>query len=413
MKKEGKISILNFISKQVSCVKNNILYPLKIKNNYEDYLSLYYFTNGNNGSKRENSLIIPKYINRNKETFEVLGLLQAEMGKTNNGAVVFCNHEYRLIKKVMKWFEKEFELLQDEWRWSIKVNINEPKNVNYKKEIENKVINHWLSKTKIKENMRYPKTVTYIKNTKNKRLKKCDYGSLIIEHKSNLFSQIIKNFVKLMSYNMLNFENDYIKSFMKSIIAGEGTVENYKPDKRYRIFISVSKKEEKELYYQLLKRLDIKSIKYKGDKLIISKRENLVKLLKQRLMCLSPKKYNKFLVMMQQYPGITEETGYFSKNMVPWNKCPQEIIDKIIKIYYQNTSVPAWKIAEQVGINVIKVNRVLKEKNLGKRLIKTSENIRKDIAMFAKENSHLRQYKIAKEFNVHDSIVRRAIKKYS
>ena len=260
--------------------------------------------------------------------------------------------------------------------------------------------------------MKRPKIVSYIKKTKNTKLKFYDYGTLIIEYKSNLFSQIVKRFVKSMSYNMLNFEEKYIRSFMRSIIAGEGTVENYKPDKRYRVYVSASIEEEKELYHQLLKRINIESIKYKGDKLVISKRENLIKLLQQRLMCLSPKKYNKFLFMMQQYPSIKEETYYFSDNKIPWNKIPQEKIDKIIELHKQDPKLPTKKIAEQIGVSQIKVQRVLKENDLGKRLVKTPEDKRKQIALFASQNPSLRQYELAQHFNVHEAVVRRSIRKY-
>ena len=255
-----KISILDFIPFNVLCGKNQTPYPLQIKEDSE-FLFLSYTTNQYNNSQREHFLSLPKLINKNNETFEVLGLLQAEMGKTNNGCITFCNHEYQIIKKVMKWFEKELELSYDEWRWYTKVNINEPEDEDYRNEIENKVINYWLSKTEIKESMKHPKVVTYIKNTKNKKLGFYDYGTLIIEHKSNLFSQIIKNYVKLMSQNMVNLEESYIRSFMKGIIAGEGTVELYKPDKRYRIHISVTKEDEKDLYQTCLKKLDIESKK--------------------------------------------------------------------------------------------------------------------------------------------------------
>ena len=91
---------------------------------------------------------------------------------------------------------------------------------------------------------------------------------------------------------------------MKGIIDGEGCIEMSKKDKKYRVHISVTKSEEKEINYQCLKLLNIESKKYKGDKLIIFKRKNNIQLLKQRLVTLSEEKYNKFLKMMQSYQNI-------------------------------------------------------------------------------------------------------------
>ena len=74
---------------------------------------------------------------------------------------------------------------------------------------------------------------------------------------------------------------------------------------------------------------------------------------------------------------------------------------------------PSWKIAELVDVSTIKVQRVRKEHNLGKRQPKILESKRKEIAEFAKENRNLTQKQIAEKFNVHESVVRRACKKYN
>jgi len=54
------------------------------------------------------SSLFSRYIPKNEHSFEVLGLLQAEMGKTQNGTLSFSNHEYGIINSVMEWFKKEF-----------------------------------------------------------------------------------------------------------------------------------------------------------------------------------------------------------------------------------------------------------------------------------------------------------------
>jgi hypothetical protein len=178
-----KFNLLDFIPEKVLCGKNKIEYSLSI-NHTEENIDLNYLTNLHNQTgicgKRKYSLTIPKYISRNNETFEVLGLLQAEMGKTNNGCIVFCNHEFQLINKVIDWFEMELNLTSNTWRWYLKVNMNEPEQGESRKTFENKIINYWLNNTKINPVKKHPKTVTYIKNTKNKELKDNDYGTLII-----------------------------------------------------------------------------------------------------------------------------------------------------------------------------------------------------------------------------------------
>lgn len=197
------IDLLPFIPKTVKCGEKENEYILDIKED-EDYILLSYRTDMSNGAKIEYSLTIPRYITRNKETFEVIGLLQAEMCKTNNGYIGFPNSEYRLINKVMRWFKEELEINYEKWRWYIKINLNLSTNQELKNALKDELIEYWISKTKIDCEKRHPTTLTDVKGTLNEVPK--NYGTLMIEHKSNLLSQIIKNFVKTISYQMPNFE---------------------------------------------------------------------------------------------------------------------------------------------------------------------------------------------------------------
>ena len=102
---------------------------------------------------------------------------------------------------------------------------------------------------------------------------------------------------------------------------------------------------------------------YKYDKLVISKKHNNLQLLKQRLMTLSPQKYNKFLRMMNLY-GDFEELKEWKENMEePYNKIPDWLINEILLLHFENPSAPAWKIAEQLEglVSTIKISRVRKE----------------------------------------------------
>jgi hypothetical protein len=291
--------------------------------------------------------------------------------------------------------------------------MNEPLSENYKKEVEEKVTNYWLSKTKINPLKKYPRKVTYIKNTKNKRLKYYDYGTLVIECKSNLLSQIVKKYVKSMAYKMPSLEKNEIRGFMKGIIAGESNVEIHKTDKRYRVYISAVKKEELDLYQQCLAKLGISSKQYQNDKIIISKRKNNIELLKQKLMCLSPQKYNRFLNMMKLYPKISEETGYFTKNKMPHNKMSQDKIYRIFKVCCQNPDWPCWKIAEKENVSTISVARIKKKYNLGKRLIKTQKEMIEKVIKLHNKNPSAYAYEIAKDLGICRARVERIRRKYN
>jgi len=412
----NKIDLLEFIPEKVKCGKELKEYPLNLKIE-EDYLMISYVTDTANQTekiaKREYSLTTSRYIDPNLETFEVLGLLQAEMGKTDNGCISFCNHEYRLINKVIRWFGKELEIMPNQWRWYVKININEPEDEVYRKDIESKVIRHWLNKTKIDIDKKHPKTVSYIKNTKNKNLRFYDYGTLIIEYKSNLLSQIIKKYVKLMSHKIPSLEKEKIRGFMKGILAGESCVEVSKSSKKYRVHISATKQEERELYQKCLTRLGIYSKQYPRDKLVITKRENNIELLKQKLMCLSHEKYSKFLNMIKLYPEISEETRYFTGKREPHNKIPKEKINKILELCEKNPNWPCWKIAKEIGVSTIKVTRVRKEHNLGKRLTKTSKEIVEKVIELHNKNPSAYAYEIADQLGLHKSRVERIRRKYS
>lgn len=411
---ENSLDLSEFIPTKIVSGKNNLKYHPNVKIG-EQYINLSYIINGYNNSKREYSTTIPRFISNSERTFEVLGLLQAEMGKTQNGNLSFANNEPKIINYILNWFEKELELNKETWRWSIKLNINDPLDKSYKKEIESKIIKFWTKKAKIDLEKAYPKKVTYIKNTKNTTLNFYDHGTLVLEYKNNIFSQIIKNFVKKTTYeDIINQRLNSIKGFIRGILAGESTVELCKHNKKYRIHLSTSKKEEKEIYYQCLKKLGIDSIKYKEDKLVVSKRKNLIHLLNQRLMTIHPKKYNKFLNMMEQYPNIKKETKYFKpKGKNVWNKYSQEKINEIIRYKKVNPDYSCRKIAKLAKVSPIKVSRVLKKHNLGKRTNKTPEKLRKEIADFAVKNPKIKQYGLTEKFEVSKNVVNRAIRKYS
>ncbi len=394
-------------------------YPLKI-NSDEEYIDLSYLVDvvtPSGKGRREHSCTLPRFIPKTEATFEVLGLLQAEMGKTGNGSLSFPNHEYKLINQVMRWFAETGLLQQDIWRWSIKINVNEPQDEEYRQEAEKKVIVHWLRRTKISNDKRYPKAVTYVNenHTKNKILQHRDYGTLVLEYKNKLFSDIIKYFVKKITYEkILIFDKLLIKGFMRGIIAGEGCVEFDRVIKKYRVHITAVNSFERKIYEQCLTKLSVRSTNYKNNKdLIISRKENLILLLNQKLMIISPAKYVKFCSMMQKYPSISEETGYFQKKGKNiHNRISEEKINKIVDMY-NSGQTKTVDISQLLNISTIKINRVLRDHNLGRRLIKTPEPMKEQIASFVRNNLNMSNEQIAKHFSVHTSVITRICKKYN
>ena len=123
-----------------------------------------------------------------------------------------------------------------------------------------------------------------------------------------------------------------------------------------------------------------------------------------------PRKYNKFLKMMKQYPNISQETGYFTGKMDVWHKLSEDKVNMIIELYKSGTIIKG--IADKVGVSNITVNRILRKNNLGKRKQKLTEEKRKEIADFTKENTKINIENIAKHFNTNRSVVLRAYHKY-
>jgi len=406
------LDLLDFIPARIISGKKNKLKNLSVDSD-QNSIGLSYKINGSNNSKREYSLVIPRFIQKSEKTFEVLGLLQAEMGKTQNGSIVFPNSEPKIINKVLKWFEKELGINRDTWRWYIAINIKEPC-VEERNKIEARIVNYWVKKTEIRLNRSHPKRITY-RRVEHIKLKNNYFGCLMIEYKNNLFSQIIKRFLKKITYNRIEYENKKdIRAFMRGIIAGEGTIAYHKKSRHYGVHISATERKEREIYKKCLNKLEINIKIYENYKeMLISKRENNVKLLNQRLMTLHPKKYNKFLNMMKQYPKIEKETDYFKhKGENVWNKIPEEKVDNIIELYKSGIT-RTIEIAEKVGVSKIKVNRVLKENNLGKRKVENyPESLKKQIVEFAKRNPKISQREIAEKFDVSTSAVIRIFKKY-
>ena len=376
------------------------------------YIYLSFMAEIYNNASKEFSYTFPRYVLKTEEMFEVVGLLQAEMGKTQNGCLTFVNSEPKIMNKIFRWFEKEMEIKRGGWKWYLKLNLKKPKDKEYKTFIEYKCLTYWKEKCLLDDKNSYPHKVGYIKKTKREKLKDNYYGSLVIDYKRTIFSQVIKKFVENTTEYIINYDEKFIRAYMRGIIAGEGCVQNDSKTGHYSVHISASKQEEREIFKACLAKLGIELKVYDNYKeTLISRKENLTQLLTQRLMTGHPRKYSKFLNMMKRYSDISDKTRYFSGERHAWNKIPKEKEVRIVQLYKEGL-MGTKDLANAVGVSTIKVNRVLKSHSLGRRVVKTSEDKRKEIADFAKRNPRLNLKKIAERFDVHESVAIRAYRKY-
>ena len=370
-----------------------------------------YVTDGNNNSHKTYSDVLPAHISRTKETFEVLGLLQAEMGKTQNGCVVFANCEYKLVNKVLRWFAKEFDIPTKDWRWYLRINLVEPSDSEVVKKLTEDMKAYWIAHAHIDPSMAHPKTLCFVNETENKTPQ--NHGTIMIELKRNLFSQIIKKYVKEMSYSILDRTHEEIQAFMRGIIAGEGCVEINRRDKNYRIHITAIQPLEKKIYSDCLNMLGVGNHNYAGKDLIISRKENNLQLLKQQLMTLSPSKYARFLSMMQLYGGIRNETHYFRAKGVnrPANKTSPEKIDAVLTLSTEGKG--SREIADHLGLGILVVQRLREKHGLGKRWEKSSSEVIEKIRALCERHPFFTAEEVSLILRVHEGRVWRVRKKYT
>jgi hypothetical protein len=110
---QEKIYLKQFIPTYILIGKKEKEAPVIIQEKKEE-IKISYKTFHYNSSSRIHCQIIPKTVSKTLETFEVLGLLQAEMSKTYNGCINFTNSDYSIINKVLRWMKKEWDMPQDQ-----------------------------------------------------------------------------------------------------------------------------------------------------------------------------------------------------------------------------------------------------------------------------------------------------------
>ncbi len=281
------------------------VYPLQSEIR-ENEIELSYFVNSSNQviencGIRRFAYTLPRYISRTKRTFEVIGLLQAEMGKTNNN-LVFANNEPSIINETMEWFKDELIIPFDRWKWSVKLNLVKPLNEQFKDELENNLIDFWCMNSHVQFDAKYLTGVTYISNTKNTIAN--NNGTVGIEISSILLAQFMQSLLLKFQSMLLECSAEEKSAYMRGIIAAEGCVEHNRKIGKRTVHISASKEEERLLFKACLASLGIDLKVYNNyNETIISQRLNLRNVEKLDLMSLNPTKYAKFIEMMSCYKG--------------------------------------------------------------------------------------------------------------
>lgn len=305
--------LIGFVPTQVENSKNNgTRYACDIIDNGIDLACRYFVPSHNQTGKvgiRTFHLFLPTTINKTINTYEVLGLLQAEMGKKQDGRMNFSNHEVTIINQVMDWFARELRIPHATWQWYVKFYVRAPANKSYHTEIEKKATEYWIKKTRIDGKKAHPKRICYSSQSPHTTVADNDFGTLVIEFKHNLFSQTVKRMVQKTFTTLAMGDKELNRAFLRGLIAGEATVEHSPIDGKYRIQIAACQRTERDLIQRALGALGIESKQYlHSDAVFISRKRNNVELQHQDLLGLSPEKSAQFQKMMASYKEPLTQT---------------------------------------------------------------------------------------------------------
>lgn len=108
---------------------------------------------GNQSTKKNNGirfvhLLLPKFLLADNLTMNAIGLLQAEMTKSDGlSSVIFTNSEPNLVNTIFEFFQR-FGISKSLWRWDITFNFKLLRNETEEEKSvrESQSLNFWLSK---------------------------------------------------------------------------------------------------------------------------------------------------------------------------------------------------------------------------------------------------------------------------
>ncbi len=297
-----------FIPEQVVSGRKGNSYPLQVEQGDKTYILSYYCAVSNQTNrivgKRKHTITIPSEIPWDEDTLEVLGLLQGEMSKTVRNNLTFANSDLSIMKKVIVWFERSNLVQANEWNWYIKYN-HPPLNGAAYYALEDDSAPVWIWYCNLNPEMSYPKRLSFIKNAPQK--KPNTLGTLLIEKQAKIFDQVINKLLQDVLQSMPSREPKEIAAYLRGIIAAEGCV-NYDTHGHKRVFVTATKDEKRELFRTCFHRLGIPTKDCKPIKdIIISQRENILKLDELGLMTLHPEKHARFKEMIASYTETWHE----------------------------------------------------------------------------------------------------------
>lgn len=255
--------------------------------------------------KRTYEQLVPKEIILNAPTMEILGILQGEMSKTDRGVSTIANSETSIMKKVIDWFENHKLAHRNEWNWYLRFNIPEPDPL-VAADLRQAIVPFWISACELEPSKQYKKVLTWTPHTKNHLM--ANKGTLMIEKGNRIFALVVQRLVATITNSMPKSNKEQIVPFLKGILAAESCI-NYKLSTGHRrVFVTACYDTERAIFRKGFHAIGITTKDCKPIKdIVISGRDNLLRMHELRLMTLHPNKYEKFLEMVNSYTGWWHE----------------------------------------------------------------------------------------------------------
>jgi len=240
-----------------------------------------------------------KHISLRSDTLISLGLLEAEMTKHNNN-VVFSNSEPLIIKHIIEWFEKNFGVPRNKWRWLIQFNkkLVELEGTSETKSREFASFLFWIKNIGIDKNNHFPKWITYRGFDKGTLGTEDKWGMLSIYLGNKGIQKFTSNFLKEFHNLLSDLPKIKIINYLNGLFCGDGGI-NLSGNVR-RIFVSFFQKEDRNKIINLFFKLKINSY-ISGNEIFISNLSDLFKLYKSNFFDKHPSKRLQLLELLLSY----------------------------------------------------------------------------------------------------------------
>ena len=238
-------------------------------------------------------------ISSSSDTLISIGLLEAEMTKHSKN-IVFSNSEPIVINHILDWFEKNFKIPRNNWRWLIQFN---KKLVNHEapKEMKSRELAaylFWIKNTQIDKNKHFPKWVTYRGFDKGVLSTESKWGMLSIYCGNNKIQKIINSLLNRTFSSLSKLSENKIINYLDGLFCGDGGV-NLSRSVR-RIFVASFRKEVKNQLMDLFTKLRIDAY-ISGNEIFISNLTDLFRLYKNNFFYTHPLKRLQLVELLLSY----------------------------------------------------------------------------------------------------------------